>query len=261
MSPIDLIDSHAHLDMEEFDPDREAVLRRAAEAGIGAVLCPIEASSRRSLDVTLGLPSGRPAIYAAAGLHPHQAKLLSPAILSVVDKLASEKKICAIGEIGLDFHYDYAAPEEQKAAFREQLALARSVHLPAIVHSREAGPDILRAVQEEGFTNGGILHCFTEDWDLAAAMLDAGFFISFSGIITFPKSQALRDIVVKVPADRLLVETDAPYLAPVPHRGRRNEPAYVVETASCAARLKGLDLPRFAETVVRNFHALFPERV
>jgi TatD DNase family protein len=244
--------------MEEFDSDRSAVLQRAAEAGVGTILCPIEASSERSLAVTLNLPSGRPAILAAAGLHPHQAKLLSPAVLAAIERLAFEKKICAIGEIGLDFHYDHATPGEQTRAFREQLALTRAMNLPAIIHSRNAGPDILRAVQDETFKNGGILHCFTEDWEFAAAMLDAGFFISFSGIITFPKSQALREIAVKVPADRLLVETDAPYLAPVPHRGRRNEPAYVVETAACAARLKGMDLARFAEIITRNFKALFP---
>jgi TatD DNase family protein len=256
---IRLLDSHAHLDMEEFDPDRGEVLDRAFKAGIRTVLCPIDISSERSLAVTLNLPSGRPAILAAAGLHPHQAKLLSPAVLAAVERLAFEKKICAIGEIGLDFHYDHSTLGEQTRAFREQLALARAVNLPAIIHSREAGPDILRAVQAETFKNGGILHCFTEDWEFAAAMLDAGFFISFSGIITFPKSQALRDIAAKVPADRLLVETDAPYLAPVPNRGRRNEPAYVVETAACAARLKGMDLARFAETISRNFKVLFPK--
>jgi TatD DNase family protein len=243
--------------MEEFDPDRADVLRRAFEAGIRFLLCPIDVSSERSLGITLNLAAEGMSIRAAAGLHPHQAKLLSPALLALLEKLAAEGKIRAIGEIGLDFHYDFSSPDEQRAAFREQLALAQRLALPAIIHSRNAGGEIVQAVREAGYTNGGILHCFTEDWDFARAMLDAGFTISFSGIVTFPNAGNLREIAKKVPADRLLVETDAPYLAPIPHRGRRNEPAYIVETAALVAGLRNMTLDEFADTITRNFQTLF----
>jgi len=252
-----LIDSHAHLDMEEFDPDREDVLRRAFEAGIRALLCPIDISSERSLTITLGLAFEGLTCLASAGLHPHQAKLLSPVLLAAVERLAAEKKIRAIGEIGLDFHYDFSSPDEQRKAFREQLSLAQGLGLPAIIHSRAAGPEIAQAVREEGFSNGGVLHCFTEDWEFAKTMLDAGFFISFSGIATFPKAENLRRIAARIPPDRLLIETDAPYLAPIPHRGRRNEPAFIVETAALLAGLINMPLDQFAETVTRNFNTLF----
>jgi len=252
-----LVDSHAHLDMEEFDHDREDVLRRAREAGLGTILCPIEISSKRSLAVTLELAAQEPAIRAAAGLHPHQAKRLSSELLSAVERLAGEKKIRAVGEIGLDFQYDFATPDEQRKAFREQLALAQAVDLPVIVHSRNAGPEIIGAVREERYARGGVLHCFTEDWECAEAVLDAGFFISFSGIVTFPKAENLRRIAARIPPDRLLVETDAPYLAPVPYRGKRNEPAFIVATAALLAGLINMPLDRFAETVSRNFATLF----
>jgi len=243
--------------MEEFDPDREDVLQRAVHAGIRTILCPIDISSGRSREITLGLKAEGLSIQAAAGLHPHQAKLLPPELLAAVEKLAAEKRIRGIGEIGLDFHYDFSTPDEQRKAFREQLALARGLGLPAIIHSRAAGPEIAQAIRDEGFSNGGVLHCFTEDWEFAKTMLDAGFFISFSGILTFPKAGNLSQIAARIPLDRLLVETDAPYLAPVPYRGRRNEPAFIVETAALLARLKAMPLDRFAETVTRNFNTLF----
>jgi TatD DNase family protein len=243
--------------MEEFDADRDDVLRRAFQAGIRALLCPIDISSERSLTITPGLASEGLTFHASAGLHPHQAKLLSPTLLAAAEKLAADKKIRAIGEIGLDFHYDFSSPDEQRKAFREQLSLAQGLGLPAIIHSRAAGPEIAQAVREEGFSNGGVLHCFTEDWEFAKTMLDAGFFISFSGIATFPKAGNLRRIAARIPPDRLLVETDAPYLAPIPHRGRRNEPAFIVETAALLAGLTNMPLDQFAETVTRNFNTLF----
>lgn len=243
--------------MEEFDPDRKDVLQRARNAGIGTILCPIDISSERSLEITLDMKAEGLSIRAAAGLHPHQAKLLTPKPLAAIEKLAAEQRIRAIGEIGLDFYYDFTTPDEQRNAFREQLALAQAADLPVIIHSRNAGAEIIRTVREERYTRGGVLHCFSEDWECAEAMLDAGFFISFSGIVTFPKAENLRRIAARIPADRLLVETDAPYLAPVPYRGKRNEPAYVVATAALLAGLLGMPLDRFAETASRNFRALF----
>ena len=165
-----------------------------------------------------------------------------------------------MGEIGLDYHYDFSSPEAQKEAFRRQLAFAGEAGLPVIVHSRLAGADVVAAVDAARFGRGGILHCFTEDWAVAEAVLERGFLVSFSGILTFPKAGALREVAARVPLDRLLVETDSPYLAPVPYRGsgRRNEPAFVVETARVLAGLKGLALEALAEATTRNFARLFP---
>jgi TatD DNase family protein len=250
-------DSHSHLDMEAFDPDREAVIERARAAGVVAILCPIDVASRRSLDTTLALSSAHPEIAAAAGLHPHQAGGSAAAAACDIRRLAAAGKIRAVGEIGLDYHYDFASPAAQQTAFRTQLALAKELGLPVIVHSREAGRDIQAAVDDEAFHGSGVLHCFTEDWEFARAMLDRGFLVSFSGVVTFPKAAALRDVAARIPLDRLLVETDAPYLAPVPHRGRRNEPAFLVETARLLAGLRKISIERLAEATTANYRRLF----
>jgi len=255
---LSLPDSHAHLDREEFDADRGAVLERARAAGVDEILCPIDITDPKSTATVLQLAAGDAGIRAAAGLHPHQARLDDPALLDVVRGLAAGGLIVAVGEIGLDYHYDFSSPREQREAFRRQLALAAEAGLPAIIHSRNAGPDIAAAVRDEKFTRGGVLHCFTEDWDFARTMLDEGFYISFSGIVTFPNAGPLREVAKKVPDDRLLLETDAPYLAPVPHRGRRNEPAFVIATAERIADIRGVGLAALAETVARNFRAAFP---
>jgi TatD DNase family protein len=252
-----IIDSHAHLDLPEFDADREAVIDRARAAGVEAILCPIEVSSERSRRTILDLTAGRPFISAAAGLHPHQARSFTPAALEGVRRLAADGRIRAVGEIGLDLHYDFSTPAEQAVAFRAQLELAGELRLPAIVHSRLAGALVREAVDAARFGGGGVLHCFTEDWDVARAMLDLGFFISFSGILTFPKAGDLREAAVRVPLDRLLVETDSPYLAPVPHRGKRNEPAHVLETARLLASIRGIALETLAQAVTANYKTLF----
>ncbi len=257
---IEIPDSHCHLDMEDFAPDREAVLDRARAAGINAFLCPADISHPSGLQTTLELAARHSDIAAAAGLHPHQARQRTADQGDVIRALAAGKKIAAVGEIGLDYHYDYSRPEEQRPVFREQLALAAELGLPAIVHSRLAGADIREAVDAERFSCGGILHCFTESREIAASMIDRGFLISFSGILTFPNAAALRDIARSLPLDRILVETDAPYLAPVPHRGKRNEPAFVLETARVLAGLRGLTLEDLAAAMTSNFKALFPRR-
>jgi TatD DNase family protein len=251
-----LPDSHCHLDMEDFAADREDVLARARAAGVTAFLCPAEISDARGLRITLDLAARHPDVAAAAGLHPHQAKLQDPARFAAIRELAAGQAIVAVGEIGLDFHYDFASPAEQREAFRAQIALARDLGLPAIVHSRLAGREIREDVDAERFETGGVLHCFTEDWEIASSMLDRGFLISFSGIVTFPKAANLRDVAARVPLDRLLVETDAPYLAPVPHRGKRNEPAFVLETARALADLRGISMDALAEAVSANFRTL-----
>jgi len=255
-----LPDSHCHLDMEDFAPDRDAVLDRARAAGVMAFLCPTDVSHPPGLRTTLDLAARHPDVTVAAGLHPHQAKLRSEAYLDIVRTLAAEKKIAAVGEIGLDYHYDFSTPSVQRDAFREQIALAGELRLPAVIHSRLAGSDVREAVDGERFHGGGILHCFTENREIAEAMIDRGFFISFSGILTFPNAADLRDVARTLPLDRLLVETDAPYLAPVPHRGKRNEPAFVLETARLLAGLRGLSLESLSASLSANYRTLFPNR-
>jgi TatD DNase family protein len=252
-----MIDSHAHLDMADFDADRAEVLVRARAAGVRALLCPMDIASARSRTVIKDLMAADPMIHAAAGLHPHEAKNWTEALADELTALAGSRTIAAVGEIGLDYHYNLSLPEVQRRVFRRQIALAGALGLPAIIHSRDAGADILAAVDAEKFDGGGILHCFTEDAAFAAAMIERGFWISFSGIITFPKADVLRETARSVPLDRLLVETDAPFLAPVPHRGagRRNEPSYVVETARRLADLIGATYADFEARVERNFAA------
>jgi len=253
------IDSHAHLDMEDFDPDRDEVIRRAFAAGVRTVLCPADLTSDKSIRTTLDIVAGYPSFLAAAGVHPHQARLYSENQARMLRDLGRGRTIAALGEIGLDFHYDFSTPEEQKRAFRDQLCLADELRLPVIIHSRLAGAEVAAEVKKQGCRRGGILHCYTEDWDTARTMIELGFYISFSGILTFPKAGSLREVAVKVPLDRLLIETDSPYLAPVPFRDRkRNEPAFVVETARVLADLKHISLEKLAETTRRNFLSLFP---
>ncbi len=253
------VDSHAHLDMPEFDPDREDVLRRAAAAGVATILCPAELSEERSLPAVLAL-SEAGNVIAAAGVHPHRAAAFGPADERRLEELAGAGRIRAVGEIGLDYHYDLSPRPAQRAALRAQLAAAARLGLPAIIHSRSSGEDVIEDVDAAGFEGGGILHCFTEAWEIAAKMMDRGFLVSFSGILTFPSAGALREVARRIPLDRLLVETDAPYLAPVPYRGRRNEPAFVVATIEALASLRGLDPARLAGAAAENFFRLFPAR-
>lgn len=258
--PPRLVDSHAHLDMPEFDPDREDVVRRAFASGLVAILCPADLVQPRSLPAILDLEKRFPSVLAAAGVHAHQAKDMTDDHLRALRDLGTKGTIRAIGEIGLDYHYNLSPPERQRDVLRMQLEIARELGLPAILHSRLSGPDIIAAVDAGRLTAGGILHCFTEDWDTARAMIDRGFLISFSGILTFPKAGDLREVAKKIPMDRLLVETDSPYLAPVPFRGKvkRNEPAFVAETARLLAGLRGIPFPELAEATTRNFAGLFP---
>jgi len=253
------IDSHAHLDMDDFDADREEVILRAEQAGVRAILCPMDVTSLKSIQTALEMSSRRPHLYSAAGVHPHQAKLFHPDFLSRIKEFARDKNIRAIGEIGLDFHYDFSSPVEQRAAFRAQLALAKDLRYPAIIHSRNAGREIADAVQAEYFYSGGVLHCFTEDWEFAKTMLDWNFFISFSGILTFANAQPLREIAQKLPLTRIMIETDSPYLTPAPFRGikKRNEPALVIETARVLADLKKTSVAEIARATAENFYKAF----
>lgn len=254
-----LVDSHAHLDMEEFDEDRDQVVQRAFREGVKSILCLADVTNPKSIAKTFDLTEKCESIIAAAGVHPHQAKHFTPSHAQRIEELAGEKKIKAVGEIGLDFHYDFSPRHEQEEVFRRQLNVAQKLELPVIVHSRNAGKEVAQAIEQEHFSKGGILHCFTKDWALAKRMMDHNFFISFSGILTFPKAQPLREIAEKIPLEKLLVETDSPYLVPFPLKGKkkRNEPAHVIETAKVLAGIKKVSLDKLAYATSQNFESLF----
>ncbi|MEX5213148.1 MAG: TatD family hydrolase [Nitrospiraceae bacterium] len=231
-----LIDTHTHLDDPRYDADREAMIRRAKEAGIEAMItigCDL-ATSRAAVE----LADRYEFVYASIGVHPHEVRHIEEDWYGEFRKLAGNKKIVAYGEIGLDYHYNNSPPEEQRRRFREQVRLAKELRLPLVIHTREAQEDTIQILREEQASAvGGVLHCFSGDAWLAKDALDLGFYLSFSGILTFQNAAMLRDIARTVPADRLLIETDCPYLTPVPHRGRRNEPAFVKYVADQLAFL------------------------
>ncbi|MBM3297323.1 MAG: TatD family deoxyribonuclease, partial [Candidatus Aminicenantes bacterium] len=238
---------------------RESVVERSFQHGLGGILCPAELTSGRSLEVTLGLTERFSKIAAAAGVHPHVASRFRAEHLDALRALAAEKKICALGEVGLDFHYNLSPPGAQREAFRAQAALAGELGLPLIIHTREAGQEAADILADLGVETRGVFHCYTGDRLLAERLVAMGYFLSFSGILTFPGAGSLRETARRVPADRLLVETDSPFLVPVPHRGRvkRNEPRFVAEVAGVLAGLLGLAPERIAEATSGNYRRLF----
>lgn len=255
---MEIADSHAHLDMAEFDPDREEVVRRAWAGGVKHLLCPIDLTAPESLSRILDLRQEFPWISAAVGIHPHQAKDSSPSHLEAIRGLARAGKISAVGEIGIDHHYNYSPAPVQAEVFRAQLRLAQELELPVIIHSREAGKEILAAVEEEGFSRGGVLHCFTEDRETAERLIGLGFLISFSGILTYRNASGLREIAAALPLEKLLVETDSPYLVPQKLRDKwkRNEPLFVIETARVLAEIKQVSLEEVAAVTGSNYRSL-----
>ena len=254
-----MIDTHCHLDFDAFANDRPEVMERARLAGVTAM---VTISTRISTqDRVTALVEAYPNVWCTAGVHPHQAEeeaaeLSQQSLVS----LARHPKIVGIGESGLDYHYDKSPRDVQIESFRTHVRACLETGLPLVVHSREAEDDTIRIIQEEsaGQRLAGVLHCFSGSAAFAEAGLELGFHISFSGILTFRKSEALRTIAASVPLDRLLVETDAPYLAPEPMRGKRNEPAHVVLTATCLALVKSVTIDRMAAVTTANAKRLFP---
>jgi len=253
------VDSHAHLSMPVFEADLEDVLARAGRAGVTAVMTCATSLSDAAKNIAIARSRDDCRILASVGFHPHQASEWDEGSEAALRGfIASSPEVAAIGEVGLDFHYNFSPPDVQRDVLRRQAALARSVGLPLIVHCRSAREDMERILDgEDARQAGGVLHCFSEDADFARFCLDRGFHISFSGILTFKNAGAIRDAAAVVPLDRILVETDAPYLAPVPHRGRRNEPAHVVEVTRYLAALKRVPVDRLAEATMENFGRLF----
>lgn len=256
-----LVDSHCHIDMPQFDADRDEVVARAREAGLVEMLVvggvDEVAGHRGALAVaeSFNLP-------ATAGLHPHEARIGSEAVYGELRGLAREGRIVAVGEVGLDFHYDHSPREAQREAFRRQVRLAREAGLPIVVHTREADAETVEILETEGAAEtGGVIHCFTGGLELARRALELGFLISFSGVVAFPRAEEIQQVAREVPDDRLLLETDAPYLAPPPHRGKRNEPAFVVEVARKVAALRGTTPEAVGTLARRNYARLFRRAV
>ncbi|MGA3134841.1 MAG: TatD family hydrolase [Terracidiphilus sp.] len=275
-----LIDSHAHIDSERYAEDREAMLRRAWEAGVGAVLAigigEEPAQMHRALEICRqfnGRPpedefrpgAGLPRLYASAGVYPHNTPEIDDAVLFKLDRLLAEPEVIACGEIGLDYFHPGAPHAAQREGLIRQLEIAAARKRPILIHCRgtnestDAWDDLFLVLEQywRGTGLGGVMHCFGGGWEQARRSLDLGFLVSFAGNLTYPKAQALRDVAARLPLDGILVETDAPWLAPAPHRGKRNEPAWVVRTAETLAELQGAEAQEIASATTKNFFRLF----
>jgi TatD DNase family protein len=256
-----VIDSHCHLADEAFEGDLEAVIERAKAAGVESALCILAAGDAQEAARAARVRAIWPEASFSVGVHPHQARdFASPgaAADAVRKALAADSRVVAIGEIGLDYHYDFSPRDVQHEVFREQVRLARELKLPVVIHTREASDDTLAIIRDEGGGDvRGVFHCFTGDRALARAALDLGFHLSFAGIVTFPKATELREVARDTPADRLLVETDSPYLAPVPHRGKRNEPSFVSRVVETIAEARSMAPTDCGEAAATTFQALF----
>jgi TatD DNase family protein len=260
-------DSHAHLDGKRFEQDRAEVIARARQAGVTTLLAigNGDGPGTGTLDCAIKLAEQYDWIYATVGVHPHEAALAKPPDFDELERLAKSPKVIAWGEIGLDYFYDHSPRDVQQRVFLQQMEMARAAKLPIIIHCRpsndseNAWDDVLQIIGENWATSGlgGVLHCFTGTVDHARAALDLGFMISFAGNITFPKAQNIRDAASQVPLDRMFIETDCPYLAPAPHRGQRNEPAFVVEVARQIAQLRNLSDEEIGQQTSANFHNFF----
>jgi TatD DNase family protein len=259
------IDSHAHLEGEQFDSDREQVISRARDAGIEKILAIGNGETPEAVACGIHLASQYDFIYASIGIHPHEAAFANDNFFAEMEQLARNPKVIAWGEIGLDYYYDHSPRDIQQRVFLKQMELARTAKLPIIIHCRpsekseNAWDECLALIQQHWASSGlgGILHCFTGTPGHAKRALDMGFMISFAGNITFPKAQQIRDAAKTVPLDRMLIETDSPFLAPIPHRGKRNEPAFVKETARQIGELLGRSADEIGNQTAQNFYRFF----
>ncbi len=249
------IDSHAHLEMEAFGPDRDAVVGRAREAGLEAIITV--GTTLADCERAVGLAGRYPMVYAAVGIHPHEVKEIGDGTYDALRLLARGDKVVALGEIGLDFFYDLAPRDLQIQRFREQLDMAQELDLPVIIHDRDAHAETLGILRPRRGRLRGVLHCFSGDAAMARECLDMGYYLSVAGPVTYRTADALREVVRGIPTERLLVETDAPYLAPQPYRGKRNEPAYVVETVRRVGEIKGLSAAEMGALTAANARRLF----
>src|SRR5213080_2148335 len=257
--PMELIDSHAHIDFPQFAEDREAMLKRARAAGVTTLLAIGTGPGPEKLDAALPFAEKHDWIYATVGIHPHEAKEVTRQHLDELARLSKHAKVIAWGEIGLDYFYDHSPRETQHRVFREQMALAAQERLPIIIHCRDAWSDCMNMLEEHWKLTGigGILHCFSSSLEDARRGIEMGFLISFAGNSTYPKGQNLRDVAKELPLEKILIETDAPYLAPQPWRGKRNEPAYVAEVEHMLASVRNLSPDEVAAATSENFRRFF----
>jgi TatD DNase family protein len=259
------VDSHAHLDGERFDADRSDVIARAREANVSTIVAIGNGDGPADVDCGIRLAEQYDFIFATLGIHPHESRLADEAAYQNMERLATHPKVIAWGEIGLDYFYDHSSREIQKTVFIRQMELAAAAKLPIVIHCRpsdgsdNAWDDFFDLVKEhwEGKGIGGILHCFSGNAAQAKRALDLGFLISFAGNLTFPKAQQIRDSALQVPLHRMLIETDSPFLAPVPHRGKRNEPAFVTQTARKLGELRGITAEEIGQHTSSNFYKFF----
>lgn len=254
--PLELIDTHCHLDMPEFDADREACIHRAVAAGVTRMITIGTRGGLEGARAAIELAERYPMVWATVGVHPHRAaESIDPAEL---ERVARHPKVVAIGETGLDFFRDWAPKDKQHEAFIMQIEVAKRVQKPLVIHSRDAGQDVLRVLVEHGAKDvGGVFHCFSEDVAFASKLGEIGFKISFPGQLTFKKAEQVRSVCEQLPLEQIMVETDAPFLAPEPHRGKRCEPSFVVETARRLATIKGVSLEELAHVTTSNALSLF----
>jgi len=254
--PPALVDSHCHLPLLGGERDTAQYLADAAAVGVGHVLCI--AVDLETFPSVLAPAQRFPNVWASVGIHPNGERDVRDTSVEELCEIAADPRVVAIGETGLDYYHQQGDTSLQHSRFRLQIRAAREARKPLVIHTREAAADTLRLMREERAADvGGVMHCFVEDWPTAAAAIDLGFYISFSGIVTFKNATALQDVARRVPLERLLVETDAPWLAPVPRRGKPNEPAFVRHTAEFLAQLRGEDFAALAEATTRNFFTLF----
>jgi TatD DNase family protein len=251
-----LTDTHAHLNAPQFDEDRQEVIQRAQESGISRIINV--GFNRETIPSSIALAEQYEFIYSTVGWHPQDAKDMTADDLVWIEQLCAHPKVVAIGEIGLDYYWDTSPKDVQDRVFREQIRLARKLGMPIVIHNRDAHQDILKVLREEKAADvGGVMHCFSGSWETAKQCLDMNFHISFGGPVTFKNAKQPKEVLAKVPLDRLLIETDAPYLTPHPFRGKRNETSYVKIVAETAAEIKGMTLEELAHTTTQNAVTLF----
>jgi TatD DNase family protein len=252
---VKLTDSHCHLDDAKFDEDRDQVIERALAAGVETMMAIGTGDGPPDLETAVRQADRHAFIYATIGIHPHDACKATSESFAKLRALAAHSKVLAVGEIGLDYHYDFSPRDVQRPVFEQQLEIAAEAGKPIVIHTREAWADTL-SILSQRWRGQGIMHCFTGDAAQAREALELGFYLSYGGVLTFPKAEGVREAARITPEDRLLVETDCPYLAPVPHRGKRNEPAFLVDTVNRLAQIRGTSPEAIAEVTTRNFERL-----
>ncbi|HEX5032913.1 MAG TPA: TatD family hydrolase [bacterium] len=253
------IDSHAHVDFSSYAADEvEPLVQRAREAGVHRILHIGSGEGTGSMESATAVIERFPDVYAAIGVHPHDAKLVDEAVLARAKQIAAHPKVKAIGEVGLDFHYNHSNREEQFAALRAFVRLAKELKKPLVIHDRDSHEELLQVLKEEGAREiGGVFHCFSGDYEFGQRVIEENFHVSFTGIVTFKKAEETQDAAKRLPLERMLIETDSPFLTPIPFRGKRNEPAYVRYVAEKIAELKGLSVEEVAERTSANATKLF----